>query len=226
MASIHVLPRRAARGLRAAVLSATLLLSGCASLSGPDVLSPARERLAAFVLEGRFSLRQGEQSYAGRLTWQHAGAENVVLLASPFGQGLAEIVTDARGARLTASDGKVYAAADSSALTAQVLGYPLPIDRLVDWLRARETGAADAVERDALGRPVRLRENGWDIAYDYPEPGADPVADAAVAPQRLIAIGAAGRSGMAGDAPVELRLRIDRWTVLPSATRLSTGTSP
>ena len=146
----------------------------------------------------------------------------MVLLASPFGQGLAEIATDASGARLTASDGKVYAAADSVALTTQVLGYPLPIDRLVDWLRARETGAG-AVERDALGRPVRLREGGWEIAYDYPERGTDPLIDAAAAPQRLIATGIAGT---AGDAPVELRLRIDRWTVLPSDTRLPIGTPP
>ena len=217
MATFFELPRRATGTLRAALLATMLQLTGCASLSGPELPPPARERLAAFALEGRFSLRQGEQSYAGRLTWQHAGAENVVLLASPFGQGLAEIVTDARGARLTASDGKVYAAADSAALTTQVLGYPLPIHRLVDWLRAREASAG-AVERDALGRPVRLREDGWDIVYDYPERGADPVADAAVAPQRLIATGAAS------EAPIELRLRIDRWTVLPPETRLSPAT--
>ena len=90
-----------------------------------------------------------------------------------------------------------------------MLGYPLPIHRLVDWLRAREASAG-AVERDALGRPVRLREDGWDIVYDYPERGADPVADAAVAPQRLIATGAAS------EAPIELRLRIDEWSRIPS----------
>ena len=215
-------PGRLMGALRVVLLVSVVLLGGCASLSAPEAPAPARARLAAFALEGRFSLRQGEQSYAGRLSWQHAGAENVVLLASPFGQGLAEIATDASGARLTASDGKVYAAADSVALTTQVLGYPLPIDRLVDWLRARETGAG-AVERDALGRPVRLREGGWEIAYDYPERGTDPLIDAAAAPQRLIATGIAGT---AGDAPVELRLRIDRWTVLPSDTRLPIGTPP
>ena len=61
-------------GAKALGLPTVLLLTGCASLSGPELPPPARERLAAFALEGRFSLRQGEQSYAGRLTWQHAGA--------------------------------------------------------------------------------------------------------------------------------------------------------
>ena len=142
---------------------------------GPELPPPARERLAAFALEGRFSLRQGEQSYAGRITWQHAGAENVVLLASPFGQGLAEIVTDARGARLTASDGKVYAAADSAALTTQVLGYPLPLAQLTDWVRGRLRDA-DESAFDSFGRPLSQRAAQWRIEYGYEndDPAAPP----------------------------------------------------
>ena len=46
-----------------------------------------------------------------------------VLLSSPFGQGLAEIVSNERGARLTLSDGKVYEATGAETLTKQVINH-------------------------------------------------------------------------------------------------------
>ena len=192
---------------------ALLLLSGCASLSGPVGAPPDRDALNAFVLEGRFSLRQAERNYSGRLAWRHVGAENEVLLSSPFGQGLAEIVTDARGARLTTSDGKVFSAGDSEALTREVLGYPLPLARLADWLRARSS-ATGVAERDAQGRVRQLRDAEWLIDYEYDS-------DAASAPPgRIVAIHA-GRGEV-----LELRLRIDSWAVLPPNTRLNYGSEP
>ena len=198
------------KGLAGAALLGALV--GCAGLGGPaPAPAPARETLAAFELDGRFALRQGERNFAGRLSWRHVGTENVILLSSPFGQGLAEIVTGAEGARLTASDGKIYRAPDGQALVERVLGYPLPIERLADWLRAR---AGEAMERDAQGRVVRLREAGWDIRYEYDD-------DSALAPPgRLLA------NGMGGDEVLELRLRVDRWTALPQHAPLSTGNLP
>jgi outer membrane lipoprotein LolB len=47
-----------------------------------------------------------------------------------------------------------------------VTGYPLPVSRLAGWLLGRE--AADgALSRDASGRPLRLREAGWQIDFLY-----------------------------------------------------------
>ena len=51
MTTFFKLPRRATGTLRAALLATMLLLTGCASLSGPELPPPARERLAAFALE-------------------------------------------------------------------------------------------------------------------------------------------------------------------------------
>ena len=178
-----------------------LVLAGCASLSPAPVVVPSRATLAAFALEGRFALREADKSYSGRLSWRHEGENNTLLLASPFGQGLAEITTDACGARLSTSDGKAYEAADAETLTRQVLGYPLPLAQLTDWVRGR-TGAAGTVEVDAFGRPLRLRHEGWRIDYGYA--GDDPLAP----PSQLFAEGAGG---------LELRLRIDEWTSIPSA---------
>ena len=185
---------------RVVILFSTLLFAGCAvtpPLSSSQPLS--REALEAFALEGRFSLRQGDKSYSGRLSWRHAGGRDELLLASPFGQGIAEITVNAHAATLTTNDGKTYSATDVQMLTEQVLGYGLPLGLLTDWVRGR-SALARFVEHDAHGRLLRLRHEDWRVDYDYDSD--DPLA----LPGRLFA----ERLGA-----FELRLRIDEWTRLP-----------
>ena len=180
-------------------LAVVLLLGACAAPSSrvDGVAPPARAALADFALEGRFALRQGERSYSGRLSWRHVGDADEVLLSSPFGQGIAQLTANSAAARLSLNDGRVYSAASGEALTREVLGYPLPLTQLADWLRGR--GAGDLVV-DALGRPQHLSDAGWRIDYEYDEERSEAL------PVRLIAQRAEG---------VELRLRIDEWTALP-----------
>lgn len=170
------------------------LLGGCAGWSTSSASAPPRDSLDDFSLDGRFSLRHEDKSYSGRLSWRHQGVGNKVLLSSPFGQGLAEIVTGSRGAQLTLSDGQVFAADDTETLTQQVLGYPLPLALLTDWVRGR-AGAGQA-ERDGLGRLVRLRQAGWSIEYGYEND------DLQAPPSRIFA---------QRDGGMDLRLRIDEW---------------
>ena len=178
-----------------------LLLAGCAALptSAPESVALSRHALDDFVIEGRFSLRQNEQNHSGRLRWKHAGGSDEVLLASPFGQGVAEIVADSRSASLTTSDGKTYSAVDAESLTEQVLGYRLPLSLLADWVRGRLV-PEHVAERDASGRPLALRHEDWRVAYEYDSDAPDAL------PGRLFA----ERVGV-----FELRLRIDEWTRLP-----------
>lgn len=183
----------------------TLLLGGCATLSGSSSGTSATQRdaLTSFALEGRFALRQEANNYSGRLSWRHDGVDNEVLLASPFGQGIARITTSASGAELTTSDGKTYGAPDAQTLTRQLLGYALPLTELAEWVRGHSAGATEAsVERDALGRPLRLRHDAWRISYEY------DTADAQALPTLLFAENANG---------MELRLRIDEWSDLAAA---------
>lgn len=167
------------------------LLTGCAALPTASL----RDEADAFALEGRFSLRQDDKSYSGRLSWRHTAASDELLLASPFGQGIAGITANGEAATLTTSDGKTYSAPDVPTLTEGVLGYRLPLALLVDWVRGRNA-QGEVVERDAQGRPLRLRHEDWRIDYGYD--GDDPRA----LPGRLFA----ERLGA-----FELRLRIDEW---------------
>jgi outer membrane lipoprotein LolB len=181
-------------------LLAVLSLAGCAALpqSPGNPAAARRDAIDDFSLEARFSLRHEDQNYSGRLTWRHSGGDDELLLASPFGQGLAQLVSGRHSAQLTMSDGQVYTAEDGAALTRQVLGYPLPVAQLADWVRGR--GAA--IESDPRGRPLRLRQDGWNIVYDYDSD------DAQASPSRIVA---------QRDDGAELRLRIDEWVALPLA---------
>lgn len=152
------------------------ILSGCASLfSSVEPVAPPRDVLGEFALEGRFSLLHDGKNYSGRLDWTHRNTGSELLLSSPFGQGLAEIVTDAGGARLTQSDGKTFVAPDVETLTQDVLGYPLPLGQMADWMRGQVRPGQGRL--DSLGRVVLLEQDAWRIDYEYADqdPRSPPV---------------------------------------------------
>lgn len=155
----------------------------------------SRESLRDFSIEARFSLSQDQQRHSGRLSWQHAGGRDKLVLASPFGQTMAEIFVEPGRARLETAEREVYEAADAAELTRNMLGYALPISALADWL----LGRGGDIERDDTGRPQRLVTDGWEIRYEY-----DDEAGLASLPARL----QASRSG----GP-DIRLRIEEWKV-------------
>lgn len=208
---------------RAARVGAVLLalgLSACAGLGTP----PDRSTLAAsdsFALSARFALRVDAQNHSGRLDWRHTPARDEWLLSSPFGQGIAEIVGTRELACLSGSDGRRECDADLDALTRRLLGYPLPLAGLADWVRARppvDGGAAAAGNDvlDALGRPLVLVRAGWRIEFAYHGEAPDAL------PRRL---------SVALPAGPELRLVIDEWRALglpntPSAPAAASSTEP
>ncbi len=128
------------------------MLSACAefpSLSDAQLgLGPP---LPSFTAEGRISLRRDEQRDHVRFRWEHAPQRDVVLLMSPLGQGLAELTRDAAGARLLRPHQPVLTAVTLAQLAERVVGAPLPLEALADWLR----GAQPALSGTA---------DGWQIA--------------------------------------------------------------
>jgi outer membrane lipoprotein LolB len=193
----------------ASVAVAAVAISGCAALAPlPPAVAPARTALAAserFELAARFTLRADAQNHSGRLDWQHSPTSDQWLLSSPFGQGIAQIVSDGSGARLIGSDGRVERDADLDTLTRRVLGYPLPLAGLADWVRGVAGGVSSSVAAadtvDPFGRPLALVRDGWRIDYAYDGDAAD------APPSRLFI--------SRPDGP-ELRLRIDEWRLQDS----------
>ncbi len=91
------------------------------------------------TLQGRLSARyqtEGrQQSLSVAFQWQQRGDAVQVLLTSPLGQGVAKISSDAQGASLTDDKGQVWNAVHVDALSEKLLGWPLPVAGLRDWLQ-------------------------------------------------------------------------------------------
>lgn len=155
-----------------------LALAGCAAGPVLPVRPPAGD-ISGFSFVGRLSVRQGETRHHVSVDWRHTVADDTILLTTPLGQGVAEIVRDAAGARLTLADRRSYAADDWSELTRQVFGFALPLKASARWLLGevaategwrvtvveRESAASDALpttlelERDDIH--VRLKIDEW-----------------------------------------------------------------
>lgn len=155
-----------------------LLLPGCTTV-GALPQRPAMQDITQFAFVGRLAVRQGETRHHVNVDWRHDARSDAILLTTPLGQGIAELVRDAGGARLTLADKRSYAAADWGALSQQVFGFPLPLGASPRWLLGelgategwrvtvveRESAAVDALptvielERDNIA--VRLKIDEW-----------------------------------------------------------------
>lgn len=153
-------------------------LAGCAA--APVMTSrPTAADIEQFALTGRLALRLAERRHHVNIDWRHTPHDDNILLATPLGQGVAELVRDASGARLTLADGRRHVAEDWNALAQEMFGVTLPLDGATRWLLGdltdtggwrvvildREHGAPDGLptlielKRDDI--EVRLKIDEW-----------------------------------------------------------------
>jgi outer membrane lipoprotein LolB len=142
-----------------------LLLSACAQV---EVKAPAGP--LEFDLAGRIAARYRDDAFSGIVTWRHAPGGDEMLISTPMGQGVARIVREGDAMVITTAEGRQFSDRDGEALTERVLGFRLPLAGLADWVRGRPAPALEErgwrveyQERDAEGRPVRLRVTHPDV---------------------------------------------------------------
>ena len=171
-----------------------LLLCACTTL--PPGRHAGDAELSRYLLEARFSWRQGGRVDTGRLSWAHAPETDDVLIQDPFGSGLAELHRRPEGTRLKLHDGRIVEADDPAALLRREIGMALPVAAFGGWLTGRPAAGVERRELDALGRVVGLDADGWTIRFEYAEDLAEAL------PSRVVASGTDG---------LELRLSVERW---------------
>jgi outer membrane lipoprotein LolB len=130
---------------------ALLGLAACAELPAPPAATESAQPLLGppllrFVADGRIALKSGERRDHLRFHWEHSSERDSVLLMSPLGQGLAELTRDSSGARLAQPNRPLRIASDLRLLTQDVLGTPLPLEALADWLRGAHAGLQGEVD--------------------------------------------------------------------------------
>jgi len=157
--------RAAAAGQAVAVAA---LFGGCApvALERTSGLGTPPAPQASFDIAGRLSARHGDDALPANFRWRHASGRDELELASPLGQMVALLSCEASNVRLQTADGRVSTASDWSALTAQGLGWALPVDGLAFWIQgAPRPGSAFSTEAGDDGRVALLRQDGWTIVY-------------------------------------------------------------
>ncbi len=185
-------------------LGVLIALGGCSSpLQAPlRVESPVSvgQPLIEFILEGRLSLRAGDEAVSGGLRWSRQGMRDHFLVTTPMGGAVAQITRV--GEHIEVVDHKGQRVVTESGLSGldQVLGFKLPLEYLPWWLAGTaKAGESYRLELDGEGRLAHLEQDGWQIDFQRYQPIADRFL-----PRKLIA-----RRG----EDLELRLVVDQWTL-------------
>ena len=151
------------------VLAVLALLAGCAQVE----IRPPQGPLE-FDLSGRIAARYGQEAFTGGIAWRHASGGDEMLISTPTGQGIAQIVREGEAVQLTTSEGKKYSAPDAESLTERTLGFRLPLEGMADWVQGRPSADMPAqVEKGPDGKLRTLEQRGWKVEYQQYE-GARP----------------------------------------------------
>ena len=141
---------------------AVLLAAFLAACAQVEIKPP--EGALDFSLAGRIAARSGKEAFTGNITWRHVRSGDELLISTPTGQGVAQIVRQGDAVRVRTSDGREYRAADSESLTERVLGFRLPIEGLAEWVQGKPSPALESrgwkveyQDYDAQKRPTRMR---------------------------------------------------------------------
>lgn len=196
MPGIRGASSRALAVLLAPLLTSLALLTACAT--------PARSP-ADRAYSGRFAVTtasaEKRESVSGRFALEIRGPQQILELSSPLGTTVARIEVEPGGARATGAQMQEVRGADADALTEKLLGWPLPVSGLADWIEGRPVPSRVArVERDGA-RIVLLEQDGWTIRLsEYFD-----VTGATDRPRRLVL----ERPATANTPSVLLRLIVD-----------------
>ena len=159
----------ARRGALAWLAAACLALAGCAT---PRPAGEPGQAAGADTLSrtGRFAVRVDEDggrqdAVQGGFSWRDDGRRLILDLVNPLGSTLARVEAAGGVATLRRSDGSITQAPGADALVEDVLGSPIPVAGLRDWMRGRvaERPPASALARDPQGRPASFLQGGWEV---------------------------------------------------------------
>ncbi|WP_158529700.1 outer membrane lipoprotein LolB [Parvibium lacunae] len=160
-----------------------------------SVLPPSADSPVTLAYSGRFSLRyeqHGSPTYGqGRFTLTQQRDSYSLELNSPFGNTLATLSWQAGQATLWQPNQPLLHGTDPNDLINQLLGWPVPVNLLPDWLQALVNGKISSIQ-----------QQGWEVTT---LPLASAAADQPDKPRQL----QAEHPGNATQPAVRLRILLD-----------------
>jgi len=152
------------------------VLAGCATTSAPLSQAPVAAYRDTVNLAGRLSVnyqKDGKpESITGKFNWQQTPGRVDVSLASPLGQTIAAISVTPESATLTQADRPPRVAKDLETLTAESLGWSLPVSGLRDWLQGYATGADGKRFTASPANSNVITKDGWRLRFVSWQEGA------------------------------------------------------
>ena len=144
------------------------LLSGCATAPANQSQATVSAYRDTLDLSGRLSVNYAKdgkpETLAGQFSWAQTPAAVDVTLGSSFGT-LARIRVTPDSASLTQTDKAPRVARDIDTLTAQTLGWSLPVSGLRDWLQGYATGADGKRFAASPANNTVTTHDGWKVTF-------------------------------------------------------------
>jgi outer membrane lipoprotein LolB len=154
---------------RLTLLAIAAVLSGCATPGANLSSSTVGAYRDSVELSGRLSVnyqKNGQpESVTGNFNWTQRPGRIDVSLASPLGQTIAAITVTPESATLKQADRAPRVAKDIDTLSAQALGWSLPVAGLRDWLQGYAT---DANGKRFVASPANnsvYTNDGWRLRF-------------------------------------------------------------
>jgi len=157
-------------------------------------------QLTDWELAGRISVQLASEGWSASLYWWQDQDNYKLRIVAPLGRGTVEISGDAETVRLRTADNQILEDKDVALLMQQNLGWEIPVDALIYWIRGLPEPGTDAggLDIDAQGRLAAIRHDGWNVTYEnYTRVGAHEL-PARMTVQR---------------EQLKLRLGINKWTL-------------
>lgn len=153
-------------------LLAFALLAGCASVPATDRPTQAQAAVRdQLQRSGRFALsvthsNQQQEAVQGGFSWYEKNGFLQLDLRNPMGSTLARVTAGPQGAVLVYSDGRQEQAASADALVDILLGSPIPVSGLRDWMRGQVAPAAPVQNErhDTAGALNQFEQDGWRVS--------------------------------------------------------------
>lgn len=155
----------------AVCLGGLVVLQGCSSIPPQSgVAAVTQVRQAHLERSGRFALsvmhsNNQQDAVQGGFSWQENDGRLQLDLRNPMGTTLARVYTEPTQAVLVYSDGRQEVAASPDALVDLILGSPVPVSGLRDWMQgiAAASMPITAQRYDEQGRLSQFEQAGWRV---------------------------------------------------------------
>ena len=141
-----------------------LLLVGL-MISGCETLPPMPDMVGDVVLSGRIKITQGEQISTFNFRWSQTERGFDAYFWGVMGAGTTRLFGDAETLSIEGRD--VRASGPAEEILRERLGWSMPVELLLSWVRGLPDGRLDVTEiqRDEDGVVIGFRQAEWRLRF-------------------------------------------------------------